>query len=364
MEACDLYKAQAIFERMLKTELREPVRIGRGKNSRVFRLEPRGGGSAGDFPPGTRFCGKLYHRSESDTRDRLGTEFGALSFLDRHGHASVPRPVGIDRQNNAAIYSFLEGHPPEAAEVGTEQGRWLARFLLDLQRLKTEDEAHKLNRASEACFSPRELEANLTTRVKRIRELARPSDSKDGPDYDALHDFLTQELQHALSNELDAAQNLYLRAGLDWKASIALEERVLSPSDVGFHNTLRNSDGELAVLDFEYFGWDDPVKTVSDLVLHPAVPVSEKVREAMASTFLSGLKGEVSVRRRLEALFPLYQIKWCIILLNEFVPADESRRRFAHADSALDSQVLRRFQLENSRKLLRGIDHGTRRFPY
>ena len=58
-------------------------------------------------------------------------------------------------------------------------------------------------------------------------------------------------------------------AGLDFAAELPQEWRSLVPSDFGFHNSLRRADGTLAFVDFEYFGWDDPVKLTADILLHP-----------------------------------------------------------------------------------------------
>ena len=49
----------------------------------------------------------------------------------------------------------------------------------------------------------------------------------------------------------------------------ASAHRALSPSDFGLHNALRTKDGQLRFIDFEYFGWDDPVKLVSDTAIQP-----------------------------------------------------------------------------------------------
>ena len=50
------------------------------------------------------------------------------------------------------------------------------------------------------------------------------------------------------------------------------------PSDFGFHNSLRREDGSLAFVDFEYFGWDDPVKLTADILLHPGSPLAASQR--------------------------------------------------------------------------------------
>ena len=46
------------------------------------------------------------------------------------------------------------------------------------------------------------------------------------------------------------------------------ENRVISQSDVGFHNMLIGKN-KVYFLDFEYAGWDDPGKLFSDLLLQP-----------------------------------------------------------------------------------------------
>ncbi len=106
--------------------------------------------------------------------------------------------------------------------------------------------------------------------------------------------------------------------------------QTLSPSDFSFHNALRRADGGLAFLDFEYFGWDDPVKLVSDFLWHPAMTLSA----AQASRFARGAHElfaaqDATYGSRLRAYFPLFGLKWCTIMLNEFVADDWNRRQFA-----------------------------------
>ena len=48
----------------------------------------------------------------------------------------------------------------------------------------------------------------------------------------------------------------------------SIQKKIISPSDIGFHNVLKNQ-GKVNFIDFEYAGWDDPRKLLSDLVLQP-----------------------------------------------------------------------------------------------
>ena len=92
------------------------------------------------------------------------------------------------------------------------------------------------------------------------------------------------------------------------------------PSDFGFHNALRDESGRLTFIDFEYFGWDDPVKLTADVMLHPGTPVATELRSRfrIAAEKLYGDDPDFAVR--LAAFHPLFGLRWVLILLNEFHP--------------------------------------------
>ena len=72
---------------------------GAGRNSRIYRV-CRGGES---------FAVKHYPPRREDPRDRLRTEFEALALMQRHGIATVPRPLASDAERNYALLSWVEG---------------------------------------------------------------------------------------------------------------------------------------------------------------------------------------------------------------------------------------------------------------
>jgi hypothetical protein len=82
-------------------------------------------------------------------------------------------------------------------------------------------------------------------------------------------------------------------------------------------------------LDFEYFGWDDPAKTAADFCLHPAMGLSADLWRYFIAHFPSLFIDPQELLIRLRMRFPLYVIKWCLILLNEFIPEALDRRIFA-----------------------------------
>ena len=65
----------------------------------------------------------------------------------------------------------------------------------------------------------------------------------------------------------------------------------------------------------------------------------------------------------MESVYPLFGLKWCLIFLNEFLPDQLLRRRFA-AVAASDRAGLQMQQLAKSRQMLNRLRHEYERFPY
>jgi thiamine kinase-like enzyme len=138
------------------------------------------------------------------------------------------------------------------------------------------------------------------------------------------------------------------------ETELTRHQRILSPSDFGFHNALRRADDQLIFLDFEYFGWDDPAKTIADILLHPnpAMDLPARLKERFAKELLICFGGSEELLERLRLVYPLFCIKWCIILLNEFLAVDYQRRTFANGEiqtrtEVLSSQLSKATQLYN-----------------
>ena len=111
-----------------------------------------------------------------------------------------------------------------------------------------------------------------------------------------------------------------------WQDDNLLEElpkykQTLSPSDFGFQNMLV-AGGKLQFLDFEYSGWDDPAKLISDFACHPEYPVIWEQARRFGERVSERIRMP-EVFKRAETLLPLYRLKWCCILLNEFPIAQE-----------------------------------------
>ncbi|MBM3549418.1 MAG: aminoglycoside phosphotransferase family protein [Alphaproteobacteria bacterium] len=317
-----------IAERLVAAKVRESRLVRGGGNNRIYRVETEAGPIAL----------KGYTVVDGDPRDRLGTEWAALALVSRHLPGRVPRPLARDAAAGWAAYEWIDGDKigsPAPAEIDAATD-----FLRALLPLRTLTDAGKLPLASEAILSLDALLAQLDWRVQRLVSVA-------DLDTDARA-FLGEQVRPAIARMGHARG-----AGV---AELPAERRVLSPSDFGFHNALRRPGGELVFLDFEYFGWDDPAKLASDIHWHPGMALGATDRQRFAAGLADIFGADRDYARRLDVYRPLIGLRWCLILLNEFLPQGLARRR--HAGQAEDIEAARARQLDKARALYSEVVQG------
>jgi hypothetical protein len=219
------------------------------------------------------------------------------------------------------LFTLLSGRKLAPGEVDENRVREAVEFILEINAARQAPSAQLMQSASEACFTMAQHIATVERRVRRLEEIL-PEDE------------LATEAIAFIRSELKPAWER-VRARLAGQASAKLNEelpaiaRCISPSDFGFHNALLAADGRLRFIDFEYAGWDDPAKLVCDFFCQPELSVDLRHWDIVVHP-LAGLFGpSADLPARSALLLPAYQIKWCCILLNEFLRVDSARRRFA-----------------------------------
>lgn len=315
---------------LLRVPPRAITAIQGGGNNRLYRVESE---------DGRAFALKTYMRQDGDSRDRMGAEWGGLDFLFRHGVTCVPRPIAAHRTDNAALYGWVDG--TRVTDPGEADIDAAIAFTVALKRLTVMPRAARLPLASEACLSARELNVQIDRRLERLRALDEPE----------LQRFLTGEVMPARKLAVTNLRTGYVGARLNLDAELAIQHRTLSPSDFGFHNALRTADG-VVFLDFEYFGWDDPVKLVADFLHHPGMALDAAARRRFLAGARRAFADDPNFGLRLALMYPLYGLRWVCILLNEFLPERWKRRAYA---GAADRDVAQQRQLLKARAKLNDL---------
>ena len=308
-----------------------------GANSKAFRVDL-------SSPNAPLFLKEYFHHPD-DPRDRLGTEFAFASFAWQHGLRMLAQPHVMNRETHSALYGFLDGRKLAPVEIGRSLIEACLHFLQALNARKTSARQANLPIASEACFCLNDHWQCLIRRIKRFEVISPAADV----DREAL-DFVREELAPACFAYLTSARELAAVLRIEPDAMIADVDRCLSPSDFGFHNALLSSTGTLSFLDFEYAGWDDPAKTVCDFFCQPACPAPLEYYPNFAVQVAAMTSDPGLHRNRFDLLLPMYRLKWCCIMLNDFLPSGGSRRRFAIHN--LDETTRKTNQLHKARQAL------------
>ena len=269
-----------------------------GRNNRVWRVDCST----------ESFLLKSYFWSESDPRDRLGQEWAFLEFLRSIGSCKAPEPLAKDAPSRFALLEFIAGDPPQ--EITESDILDAARFFAEMNAQPAF--AKNLPPVSEACFS---IQAHLETTAARIDRLHQIQSTSE--DHEKAVVFIRDTLLplwHELRKRIEALPDSARHEIL------APSERCLSPSDFGFHNALRQSDGSLRYVDFEYAGWDDPAKTLIDFTNQPDRVLPDNLAALFLEKTITLFPNPEFLHQRVTLLTPLYQLKWACICLNAFFP--------------------------------------------
>ena len=302
---------------LAKTDLplrpRSLLPLSGGANNRVFKLECEEGS----------LLLKSYFSDSADSRNRCKSDYEFCQFAWNQGITAVPRPLSVCWEQHAALYEFVVGRRIKPDEV-TPTVLGAAAGLFEQINLKKEaPEAAHLQFAAESCFSVGEHLACVERRISRLGLI----DQQQSLGEEALA-LVREEILPAWESSSITLRRSLSPSQMD--APIELSERCLSPSDFGFHNALRQEDGEMRFFDFEYAGWDDPAKMICDFFCQPEVPVPIAHFDSFTAKALASFEASAPILDRAWRLLPIYRLKWCCIMLNEFLPADRRRRSFSN----------------------------------
>lgn len=283
---------------------------------------------------------KRYFHDARDTRDRLGAEYAFLELAWARGVENVPKPLACDPTSHTGLYNFVPGSKLEPGELGTRHVDAALDFVVKINEGGCPD---GFADASEACFSMEDHISTVARRVARLEDL--DPDVPFSADASRLvkdhllpvwNDYVTS-LQRTDFSELDQGMQ---------------GDRVISPSDFGFHNALV-ADDSAVFLDFEYAGVDDPAKLVCDFFCQPEIPVDNRYLDGFVEELAKRLELTSHFQQRAVLLLKAYRVKWTCIMMNEFAAVGSKRRMFSSGGADWEQRCKR--QLERVEMYLQHI---------
>lgn len=316
--------------------VKDIIQFQGGANSLVFKVITASGAT---------FLVKEYIERANDKRDRFNTEYEALSFLWKNRIRNIPEPICKDEKGKLAIYRFIEGKKIKPEEISEFDIISASDFVCSLINLKDVPGASDQPLASEACFTINAYIECIDERLIRIRsnnhkDLKEFIERDFIPYYNEIKDFVI-----AGAHKLNYHPDFILPES----------EKILSQSDFGFHNAIKTNSPIVYFIDFEYYGWDDPAKLISDFYLQPEIPVPFIFRELFFKRVYGFLGENINLSRRLPLVFLLLSLKWCLIILNIFT----RQRNGSLTDEIYEIQLNKaRNKLDESK-----INYSNRTFP-
>lgn len=308
-----------------------------GGNNRIYRVLTSSG----------VYAVKQYFRHHQDVRNRLASEYLFLKYASKVVPEFVPCAYTCNYDVGLALYEFVDGAHIKPGEVTWQHVEQALAFFKAINQPKCKKFADKLPNASEACFSIAEHLNLVNERITRLHAVLFTIDESNQDAVCFIDELYRYWLGLAEKVKTEANELHQFDQLLD------LDNCCVSPSDFGFHNALLQSNGTIRFIDFEYAGLDDPAKMVGDFFAQLAVPVPSAFFAEFVMETMQVFPDTQKLIMRAKWLRLVYQVKWCCIAMNVFLPEHMARRKFANAN--LDENSLRQTQLDKAKKILKTI---------
>lgn len=290
-----------------------------GGNNRLFKVDA----------PGGPVVLKRYFRHSGDQRNRLDSEYRFSEFLWKRGVHCIPEPLARDDSSGTGVYRYVDGNMIKPTDVADQHVNTVLSFLSKINEWHRDVEALTVANASEACFTLEHHLALVQQRVQRLLNLPHVEGTQG-----KAADLVSGRLLPVWNSVHSECLRRVKETKQDLEEPLTVAERILSPSDLGFHNALQTPQG-LVFHDFEYAGWDDPAKTVCDFFCQIAVPMPISYWREVSCGVAQLTQSPEKILLRMAVLLPVYRVKWVCIALNHFLAVDGERRRFAKGNEEM-----------------------------
>lgn len=313
-----------------------------GRNNRAYRLETSTG----------TFLLKIY-RHDADW-DRLATETRFLDFCAHHRIQHVPKVLCTDARAAAALHSWLGNAPFAEARPSSQDSAAAAAFIQKIAAASRRPNAlANVLPACDACLCLRDY---FRSPIGRITDLSRLLAATPHAPYAGEALKLVEKKITPLWQQIQTTAMTSL-TGMDLARPFAADSLLYSPSDFGFHNTVRLANNTaLGFVDFEYAGLDDPVKLICDYQCQADVVMPDNAWESLLRACADGFGATARAvnewRDRIRIALPPTRVKFICIVLNVF-------KKYSETDLA-DSGVKERreTQLAKAERMCADLERG------
>ena len=292
-----------------------------------------------------------YYNNDLTHPDRRKTEMKSIKFMRQFGLKNIPDFVMTDKYLETSLFAHINANPVQA--LNKDRVDAVVNFLKKLECIGHKQE---FPLASAACLSGAYIINQIDLRVSQIQTACIVNAE--------LNTFI-QQLFLPLFEQLKIWSKRNWPENNDFNNVLDTKRQTLTPSDMGLHNMLEDCDGNIFFIDFEYFGFDDPVKTTSDFLFQPQNKIDVELGKYWVASMNEIFSdSDNAFMERLIASWPLYGLCWCLIMLNEYREIDWQRRIQSKGYTQSEHSNVKLEQLKKAANLLDFIKLNYQEFPY
>tara|TARA_B100001057_G_scaffold501283_1_gene623178 strand:- start:21194 stop:22183 length:990 start_codon:yes stop_codon:yes gene_type:complete len=318
MEKKNINQIKKFIKRFNFSDIKKIRTIRSGKNSKVYKINI----------DKKIIVLKSYY---GDKKQRIKKEFQFYKYLNQLKIKNVVTPLFFDFKNNFVILPYITGN--KIQKINDKHITQFSNFINKINQKKVGSKKIKL--AVEGINNRKDYITICNNRIKKLKTVNKKSLINR-----KFHSFLNKKIIpkfETIKNELNKKKIFH-----DISHKLNKKDMIISPSDFGFHNAIE-SKKKIFFFDFEYAGYDDPVKLICDFYCQPNQKVSHKQKEKFKKLIIRKYKTHKKLDYLISQLLPLHYLKWCCIILNEFIIAKSLIRNHAGhlKNDTLQSQLIK-----------------------
>lgn len=307
-------------EKTSNYKIKKIIHLKGQKNSKVYRLTTSSNNN---------YLLKYYPDPKNDIVNRAENEFNSLKFMKANS-LNVPKPIFLNLSLNYAIYEFIEGN--KIIKIRKNYIHETIIFLMKLQNIKKTRKIYFQN-AKESCLGIDDLFNQINNKYLKLFKINKKIKNLK------LNKFL-HEFNIIKRNIFKLISKKFTKTEISKK--LPFRNQIIHPADFGFHNSLKSKQ-YIYFIDFEYLGYDDPVKLICDFYWHPGMKLDKKLSKLWLLESIKAFHYK-NIDIKVKFLLNAYGLRWSLIILNDFVNNFENNVQ-NHSNEYYNNQLRKSFQI-------------------
>lgn len=308
-----------------------------------FLSKIQGGGNNSIFTINYENKAEYILKKYFNNRNRIIHDTKFTLYLWHIGVRNIPQLIKYDELLNLGIFKYINGDSYNIHNISKLSILDASSFIQKINYNKLEALKHNIPNAAESSFTFEKHIEIITERVNIINNI------NENSEYNFINNnlkLLKKEINF-LWKKINLKITKIIKKKNIYNLLLPIEERILSPSDFGFHNTLiEKTTKKLFFYDFEYSGWDDPAKLMCDFSNQPDVQINDDLSNLFNEEIIKLSNNPENLIIRYNLLLPALQLKWVCIILNIFRKIGKERIMHINDEVISEEKILENQKLQ------------------